>query len=591
MINAAQDDELLHAQGEGHLTTTTAAPPSGAGAPQRKMGFGQRLVVLILLTVVVVPPLAGFYSYFTGIPLHLLASNKEKEEKENSATSGLSGIALVSGQAHTVEVADEVAATLGIRKGERDSVAIAERPTTMRPLELKGSTMIIPGRIARIKPRFGAARVVEIAKVWERDRKTGMSKDRELRPGDKVAKGDLLCVCYSVEVGNTKNDLLDALVQLELDQQILTRIENNRYAIPEVLYLNELQQVQHDRNTITRAIKQLKTWDIPQADIDAIQEDARKIHANKDEWERTPEGRWVRREKQSIGGKVDPHKEAESDWGKVALRAPFDGVILEENVALDEMVSDPTINLWQIADVSRLLVSVHCPEDDLPTLDALRGDERRWTVRTAFAPPEGLPGTIDEISYLIDPNQHTAIIKGYIDNPGEHIRGTQFATATVNIPPPRDVVEVPEDAVYEDGKQSVVFVQPDAAKRQFTLRRVEVTHRFDRTMFVRATPIPKDAQLTAEEAEEGLLPKEPLRAGERVLVAGTMELKRVVMDLESRPNDKPTDQVARAKTPSAPDHAKPPAPATGSKPAATDKAHPLSDLEARRELNLKAGKG
>jgi cobalt-zinc-cadmium efflux system membrane fusion protein len=261
----------------------------------------------------------------------------------------------------------------------------------------------------------------------------------------------------------------------------------------------------------------------------------------------------VRREKQSIGGRIDPHKEAESDWGRVALRAPFDGHILEQNVTVDDMVSDPTVNLFQIADVSQLLVTVHCPEDDLPTLDALRGEERRWTVRTAFAPREGLRGTIDEISYLIDPNQHTAIIKGYIDNLGEQIRGTQFATAKVDIPPPRDVVEVPEDAVYEDGKQSVVFVQPDAAKHQFTMRRVDVTHRFDRTMFVRAAPIPKGEALTAEEADEGLLPKEPLHAGERVLMAGTMELKRVVMDLESRPQEKSTDGIAKARSQSVPD--------------------------------------
>ncbi len=547
MINAEQDHELLHAQGEGHLGTHPPAEPSGAGAPRRKMGFGQRLVVLILLTVVIVPPLAGFYSYFSGIPLHLLASTKEKDE-EKGASAVPPGISLVPGRAHTIDVVDEVAATLGIRKGERDSVAIAQRPTKMHPLELKGSTMIIPPRLARIKPRFGAARVVEIARVWERDPKTGLSRDRELRTGDKVAKGDMLAVFYSVEVGNTKNDLLDALVQLELDQEILDNMDKNLFSIPKATYLSQLQQVQHDRNTITRAIKQLKTWDIPQKEIDAIQEDARKIHANKDEWLRTPEGRWVNREKQSVGGKVDPHKEAESDWGRVTLRAPFDGVLLEENVTLDEMVSDPTINLFQIADVSRLLVAVHCPEDDLPTLDALRGVERRWTVRTASAPPEGLPGTIDEIGYLIDPNQHTAIIKGYIDNPGEKIRGTQFATATVNIPPLRDVVEVPDDAVVEDGKQSVVFVQPDAAKREFVMRRVEVTHRFDTTMFVRATTIPKDAQLTAEEADEGLLPKEPLRPGERVLVAGAMELKRVVMDLESRPQADPADQLAKVRT-------------------------------------------
>ena len=55
----------------------------------------------------------------------------------------------------------------------------------------------------------------------------------------------------------------------------------------------------------------------------------------------------------------------------------------------------------------------------------------------------GLSGTIDEISYIIDPNQHTAVIKGYVENPGKHIRAGQYVTATVNIPPPDDVVEIP----------------------------------------------------------------------------------------------------------------------------------------------------
>ena len=181
--------------------------------------------------------------------------------------------------------------------------------------------------------------------------------------------------------------------------------------------------------------------------------------------------------------------------------------------------------------------------------------------------PTGLPGSIDEISYLIDPNQHTAVIKGYVDNPGEQIRGGQYVTATVNIPPPGDVVEIPVDALVDDGRQSLVFVQPDAAKHQFTMRRVQVTHRFDRTVFVRSTPIPKEEQLTAAEAEEGLLPKEPLRPGERVLLAGSLELKRVVIDLESRPKKKSTDLLARAK------------------------ARPAPDLESPPEQKPKAGKG
>ena len=48
----------------------------------------------------------------------------------------------------------------------------------------------------------------------------------------------------------------------------------------------------------------------------------------------------------------------------------------------------------------------------------------RATVGAGSA--KGLAGTIDEIGYMIDPNQHTAIIKGYVDNPGKRIRAGQY---------------------------------------------------------------------------------------------------------------------------------------------------------------------
>jgi len=208
----------------------------------------------------------------------------------------------------------------------------------------------------------------------------------------------------------------------------------------------------------------------------------------------------------------------------VTVRSPIDGVVIESNIHKDEMVVDNTVNLFQIADVSRLLVKANCPEDQLPALEALHGDERRWTVRTVgAASATGLSGPIAEISYVIAPNQHTAVIKGYVENPGRRIRAGQYVTVTVNIRPPDDVVEIPADALVDDGKQSLVLVQPDPAKHQFTMRRVEVTQRLDGKVFVRSSPIPKEEQLTAVEAEQGLLPKEPLRRGERVLVRGAPE--------------------------------------------------------------------
>jgi membrane fusion protein, heavy metal efflux system len=536
-----------------------------AAAARLKMGWGQKVVVAMLLTVVLVPPLAGFYSYFSGVPLHLLAGKKVETEDEESAAS--TSISLVPGQAHTLEVSDGVATTLGIRKGDQDSVAVAKPPHMMRPLVLPGSTALDPTRLARIRARFAPARVVEIAQVRDPSRVGGLTQFRELRQGDTVYKGDHLATFYSLDVGSKKNDLLDALVQLELDQNILDEAEKHREAVPNVFMISEIRAVEGDRNAINRAINNLRLWEIPQEDIDALHAEARRICADKGAWFKTPEGKWVKGAHANgakgdpvKGGKPVPAKAAEDEdtWGRVSMRVPFDGVVVERNLHVDEMVVDNTVNLFQIADVSRLLVIANCPEDSLPTLEALSHKEMKWTVQTVGAGSStGLPGTIDEIGYMIDPNQHTAIIKGYVENPGKHIRAGQYVTATVNIPPPTDVVEIPVDALVDDGRQSVVFVQPDAAKHQFTMRRVHVTHRFDRTVFVRDTPIPKDEQVAAQETEEGLLPTEPLRPGDRVLVAGSVELKRVVIDLESRPKA-PRELLAKAKGRTALNPASPP---------------------------------
>jgi len=166
----------------------------------------------------------------------------------------------------------------------------------------------------------------------------------------------------------------------------------------------------------------------------------------------------------------------------------------------------------------------------------------KWTVRTVGADPvDGVEGTIAEVGWLIDAGQHTAVIKGYIPNPGGKIRAGQYATATVELLLPDDVVEIPTDALVEDGRQSLVFVETNAAKRQYTMRRVDVANRYEKTVWVRSKPFEprtdeerKQAEKQAEEdKKQGLLPKEVLHVGEKVLTSGALELKAYVLEKEA----------------------------------------------------------
>jgi cobalt-zinc-cadmium efflux system membrane fusion protein len=500
--------------------------------PERKASRLFKAIQAGGLLVLVFAVLVVFMAVVLGIPIPgMHASEPETMSKETRQL----GVRLVDRPAHTIAIPLDVRAALGIRKGGKDEVDIAKTPTKTRPLTMYGSTALDPTRLMRIRARFAPAEVMSIGEVV--DVQNGKSVFRELRPGDRVKRGDVLGVFFSVDVGSRKNDLLDALVQLMLDQKVLDGIEKALHSVPEVQHWNALRAVQADRNAVNRAYNNLRVWNIPQEDIDALHEEAKRISADKNAWHKTPAGRWAAGQKQAKGAKVDMGADKDDPWGRVTLRAPFDGIIVERNVNPREMVVDSTVNLFQIAQVQRLLVVANAPEDELPNLNALTPEQKKWTVKTVgMNGTTEIEGPIEEIGYLIDPNQHTAVIKGYIDNPKEAIRAGQFISATVQIPPPKDVVEVSLDAIVEDGQTSVVFVQTDPKEHHYTMRRVQITNRFEHTAFVRSKPFTKaELELTPEEKAQGIQFLQPLRAGEHILKTGVGELKAALLDLESRP--------------------------------------------------------
>jgi cobalt-zinc-cadmium efflux system membrane fusion protein len=339
-----------------------------------------------------------------------------------------------------------------------------------------------------------------------------------------------------------------------------------------------------DINTINRAVKTLETWNVPRADIEAVRKEAEEISKQL-------------LEKRGVRPQIDEEKER--NWGKVTLKSPIDGVIIERNITKDEIIVDNTINTFQIANVNELLVVVNVPEDMLPRLLELRDKNLlTWTIQTAGAPvkfkltqksldalradraPEdmlkklvalkdrefgtrqpfeeelikvlsrdereswlkkvvdagklGLVGPIDEISYVIDQNTHTAIFKGFIKNKDKALRAGQYVTATIDLPREENVVEVPMAAIADDGRQTVVFIQPDPTKPHFTMRRVKVTHRFDKVAYVSSVLTDADIALgLAQAKDQGILPLSPLKDGDRVLTSGILELKKELEDRET----------------------------------------------------------
>jgi cobalt-zinc-cadmium efflux system membrane fusion protein len=472
-------------------------PPARSSSPVRYIVLG-----LLILAAGIAVTAGAIYG-----PQGLSALGNKGAAKQPVSKPRLA-VELVEDVPHTLSVPEPVRKALGIQKS-----MIVQPPTQDRPLVMPGSTALDPARVMRVRTRFNAD-VSEIARVPDGNRRTvsGETAFREIRPGDRVRKGDVLAVVWSTDVGSRKSDLVDALVQLRLDERRLKAREElfQKGSLPEDTLLQTRRDVVSDRNAKERAERTLRTWNIPEREIQAVYDEAELVSARQ--------------------GQRD--KDKERLWARSELIAPRDGTIVERNVSTGEFVADNTVNLFTIAEPDRLLVMANPPEDQLSALLDLEPEQQRWTLQLVGYPP--IEGPIEEIGYILDANQHTAVVKGYIDNPQGKLRAGQFVSATVNLPPPPDVVEVPLTALAEDGKQSFVFVQPDPDQPRYTMRRVKVTHRFEKTAFVRSKFGPREVRLTPQEEAQGMQPLQPLKPGERIIASGVLELRAALDDKESK---------------------------------------------------------
>lgn len=405
----------------------------------------------------------------------------------------------------TIRLTPEVTASLGMRVVQAETTT---KPRTLPPLA--GSLAVEANRLARVHARF-AGEVVEFGTINEETMSpTGspMTVPRPISFGDQVEKNQLLAVLWSKDLGEKKSELVDAVSRLRLDQETLQRLEAGyqKGAIPERSVREAERTVEADHIALAKAERTLRSWRLSEPEIEAIKAEAERVRLRK--------------------GQRDPQQEKE--WARVEVRAPIAGKVLEKNITAVGDIVDTTMDLYKIADLSKLSVWAHAYEEDLPAILALPRPIR-WSIHLKSDPRlKPFPGTVDKIGDLIDPNQHTALILGQVDNSEGRLRAGQFITALIEIPAVSDEVVIPTTALVEDGYDSIVFVQPNPDKLEFTLRRVVVARRQQNEVFVRARLAGKEKP--AASSTKGL-PLSPLHPGEFVVAAGALELKAKMEDL------------------------------------------------------------
>jgi len=394
----------------------------------------------------------------------------------------------------TLIVPPDVFSSLGL------VVKTAEAPTRRPRLTgLNGTLALDTNRMVRIHTRLPG----EVVAIGTTDDPNSMGavqdgvSTRPLRAGDKVREDQLLAVVWSKDLGEKKSELVDTVSRLKLDREVFERLRElaRTSAAPERSVREAERAVENDLINISRIKRTLRSWRLSEKEIDAVEAEANQLIG-------------------PVGGRPGD----QADWARVEIRVPKDGIkerfILEKNISIGDII-DTNADLFKIGDLSRLNVWVHVYEEDLPAILKLPRPIP-WTIQLPSRPDAVFPGHLEQIGAVIDPAQHTALVSGQVDNSKGELRVGQFVTATIELSPAADEVEVPTGAVVEDGRQSILFVHPNPNEQgRFQRRRVEVVRRFHDFIYLQKS--------------------EAIRPGERVVAAGAVLLNDALNNLPVKP--------------------------------------------------------
>jgi cobalt-zinc-cadmium efflux system membrane fusion protein len=489
-----------------------------------KLVAGATLAVVLIVGTLLLWQTGKLDHFFGAKAAHADSAPKQKYPKPDLiAANGEFGLKLSKEAIQSLEL-------------QPYTVETAREPIALPPMI--GTVNYDNERLFAIKPRFTG----EVAEVKEVDETrefivngstTFKVCKRPLKFGDKVKQGDTMVVFWSQTLGQQKAAFVDAITGLRLSEGMLKRHKKlfDEAALSEATLRQSERQVELDGNAVLTAERTLRMWKLTDQEIKEIRDEANVI----------------------IDQKLPRDAKAEvKKWARVVVPVPiFDRdnmnrelTVVEKNTHMSDMIDPANYGtpLFKVADLSRLKIWANPPEEYLPILrerlNAGRGG-LKWNIRFQSEPgsSKGLDLEVSDISHGLDPNQHTPLVFGYLDNKdGKYLIG-QFVTATVLVAPPPDTVAIPTDAVNPLEGKDYVFVVKPGTDDQFLIRHVSVVMSGKKTTLVRSklTPELEQANKKIDEEKKDAFKFEPLLPGERIVIRSVLELTAALEEARNAP--------------------------------------------------------
>ena len=182
------------------------------------------------------------------------------------------------------------------------------------------------------------------------------------------------------------------------------------------------------------AAERLKLWDVPQKEIDQLVRSGKSKRA-------------------------------------VTFYSPVSGYVVRKS-AINGMYVTPDMELYYIADLSKVWLIVTLYEYDLPSVSV--GDEA--SIDLPYDPGKSIKGKLGYIYPEIEAETRTAKARIEIDNPKQLLKPGMYANVEIK-KSIGEALSIPDDSVIDTGARKIVFLKRDATR--FEPREIKVGARIN----------------------------------------------------------------------------------------------------------------
>jgi membrane fusion protein, heavy metal efflux system len=148
------------------------------------------------------------------------------------------------------------------------------------------------------------------------------------------------------------------------------------------------------------------------------------------------------------------------------VKAPISGQVVEQDVAVGQLLQTGTTQCFMISDTSTVWVLVNVYQKDLPFVHV--GDA--VTIQTDSY-PDVFHGRISYVAASLDPNTRTLQARIETSNPGQKLKKDMYVVATVDAGTIQNAIAVPDSAVLRDSENQP-FVYVEVSSNQFGRRAI-----------------------------------------------------------------------------------------------------------------------